>query len=461
MGRLFGTNGIRGIVNQGIDPRFCIEIGSAIGTYFKKRNSLPKIAIGTDARLSNSMLKSAVASGLLSTGCNVTDIGVVPSPVVQYTVKKKGFHAGVIITASHNPPEFNGIKVIAGDGTELPKEIEDKIETIYFNKDIVLADWQEVGIYDQYDDAIDFYKQSLISVIDIDLIKRKKFRVVLDCGGGAGCVIAPKLLSDLGCDVTCLFCKLDGTFSGRNSEPLKENLTELIKMVPQIKADFGVALDGDADRAIFVDENGRYLPGDKTLALVAKYLTKINKGGITVTPVTSSSCVNDVVTKFGGTVIQTAVGSPIVARVMMENKALFGGEENGGLIFPDFQYCRDSIMSILKIMEIIATGEKSLSELIYEIPNYDMFKTKVACPNNIKEFVLKQMQENIGEKTPIKIDKTDGLKMYFKEGWVLVRPSGTEPIFRIFAESDNTKKAENLGFDFIEKIEKIVTQNKN
>ena len=169
----------------------------------------------------------------------------------------------------------------------------------------------------------------------------------------------------------------------------------------------------------------------------------------------------DVVTKNGGTVIQTAVGSPIVARVMIDNKALFGGEENGGLIFPDFQYCRDSTMSILKIMEIIATEEKSLSELISEIPHYDIFKTKVACPNNMKEIVLKQMQENIDEITPIKIDKTDGVKMYFKEGWVLVRPSGTEPIIRIYAESDNPKKAENLAFDFIEKIEKIVIQNKN
>lgn len=460
MGQLFGTNGIRGVVNQEINGRFCIEIGSAIGSYFKK-NSIPKIAIGTDARLSNSMLKSAVTSGLLSAGCDVTDIGVVPSPVLQYVVKKKDFHAGVIITASHNPPEFNGIKVIAGDGTELQKEIEDEIEKIYFNNDSFLADWQEVGRYEQYNNAIDFYKQNIISTVDIDLIKRKKFRVVLDCGGGAGCVLAPKLLSDLGCEVTCLFCKLDGTFSGRNSEPLRENITELIKMVPKIKADFGVALDGDADRAIFVDENGNYLLGDKTLALVAKYLTKRNMGGITVTPVTSSSCVNDVVTKNGGTVIQTSVGSPIVARVMIDNKALFGGEENGGLIFPDFQYCRDSTMSILKIMEIIATEEKSLSELISEIPHYDLFKTKVACPNNTKEIVLKQMQKNIDKMTSIKIDKTDGLKMYFKEGWVLVRPSGTEPIIRIYAESDNPKKAENLAFDFIEKIEKIVIQNKN
>ena len=461
MGRLFGTNGIRGVVNQDMNAKFCLEISSAIGTYFRKKFSSPKIAIGTDARLSNSMLRSAVAAGLLATGCKVVDIGIVPSPVVQYTVKKKDFAAGIIITASHNPPEFNGIKVIAEDGTELSKEIEDKIELIYFNKEISLVDWQEVGTYNQYNDAIEFYRQNILSTIDVELIKRKKFHIALDCGGGAGGTVTPKLLKDLGCEVTCLFCKLDGTFSGRNSEPLMKNLSELIKMVPTIGADFGVAQDGDADRAIFVDENGKYLLGDKTLALVAKYFTKRNKGGIIVTPITSSSCVNDVVIKYGGTVIQTAVGSPIVARTMIDNNALFGGEENGGLIFPDFQYCRDSMMSILKIMEIMAIEDKTLSELISEIPHYDMFKTKVACPNDIKKTVLKQMEENIEIRKPTRIDKTDGLKLYFREGWVLVRPSGTEPTFRVYAESNSPKQAENLAFEFKEKIEEIISKNRN
>jgi phosphomannomutase/phosphoglucomutase len=325
----------------------------------------------------------------------------------------------------------------------------------------ISLDWKEVGKYDQYNKAIDYYLQNVLSTIDVDMIKSKKFRVVLDCGGGAGSVIMPKILKDIGCEVICLFCKLDGTFSGRNSEPLRENLAELINTVAKINADFGVALDGDADRAIFVDEKGKYLIGDKTLALVAKYLTKKNKGGITVTPVTSSSCVNDVVTNSGGTVIQTAVGSPIVARVMIENNALFGGEENGGLIFPEFQYCRDSIMSILKIMEIIATEDRLLSELISKIPHYDMVKSKVACPNYIKEIVLRNIEEIMEKKQPIKIDKTDGLKLYFKKGWVLVRPSGTEPIFRIYSESNNSEQAKYLALEFKAKIEEIINKNLN
>jgi len=456
MGKLFGTNGIRGIVNQDMNTDLALGIGMAWGTLLKKLIKRPKVAIGTDARLSNHMLKNAISAGLMATGCDVVDVGLVPTPTLQYTVRSKGFDSGVIITASHNPPQFNGIKGVASDGTEFSKDIEGQIEEIYFEKDYNLVDWENVGNYSHWDGAIDLYINGILKTVDVDLIKSKKFNVVLDCGNGAGGPVAPILLEKLGCKSTLLFCTPDGRFPGHNSEPIPENLTEIISKVPELKADLGVVQDGDADRAIFIDENGTFIGGDKTLALAAKYATKQN-GGIAVTPVTSSSCFDEVVQKNNGKVIHTAVGSPIVARVMIENNAVIGGEANGGLIFPDFQYCRDSAMSIAKVLEIMAKENKSLAQLINEIPKYVLYTTKMSCPNEKKELVMKTLAEKTKKDSSVlEVDETDGVKLYLDDGWVLMRPSGTEPIFRVYAESKDENKAEEIASTYKSIAEDII-----
>jgi phosphomannomutase/phosphoglucomutase len=456
MGKLFGTNGIRGVVNKDMNCDLALGIGKAWGTLIRRTIPKPKVTIGTDARLSNDMLKNAISAGLLATGCNVTDVGVVPTPTLQYTVREKGYDSGVMITASHNPPYFNGIKGVAADGTEFTKDVEDEIEKIYFEKKFLLSDWKNVGKVSFWNGSIDLYINGILNAVDVDLIKSKNFHVVLDCGNGAGSLVAPKLLKKLDCKTTYLFCEPDGTFPGHNSEPLPENLTVLIKKVPEVKADIGVAQDGDADRAIFIDEKGTYIWGDKTLALGAKYATK-EKGGIAVTPVTTSSCFDDVVLKNNGNVIHTAVGSPIVARVMIKEKAVFGGEENGGLIFPEMQYCRDSAMSIAKILEIMAKENKSLSELIDEIPKYEVYKTKMSCPDDKKETVMKTLAKQTKKDKNVKqVDETDGVKLYLKEGWVLMRPSGTEPIFRVYAESKDKTKAEEIALTYKKITEDLI-----
>lgn len=445
MTRLFGTNGIRGIVNQDMNGELSLGIGKAYGTYLRRTIPRPRCAVGTDARLSNHMLKSAITAGLLSTGCDVVDVGVVPTPTLQYTVKEKKLDAGVIITASHNPPQFNGIKGTANDGTELSKDVEEAIEQIYFSQTYMSADWRNVGAYSTWDGARDLYIQGILSSVDAACIKKQRFHVVLDCGNGAGSLVAPILLRKLGCMVTEMNCTPDGTFPGRHSEPIPENLAALMKNVPERAASFGVGLDGDADRAIFVDENGNYIWGDKSLSLVGKYITKVKKGGVTVTPVTTSTCFEDVIHQNKGSVIYTKVGSPIVARVMKEKHAVFGGEENGGLIFPEFQYCRDSAMSLAKMLEILAKEKKPLSELIAEIPVYEMYKTKVECPNEKKAYVMSQVVEQMKDnKAVVTIDRTDGVKLYLREGWVLMRPSGTEPIFRVYVEAKEKPRAEQV-----------------
>ncbi len=460
MGKLFGTNGIRGVVNKEMNCYLALDIGKAWGTLLKRTIQKPKVAIGTDARLSNDMLKNAISAGLLATGCDVTDIGVVPTPTLQYTVREKGFDSGVIITASHNPPHFNGIKGVAADGTEFTKDIEDEIEKIYFEKKFVLSDWRNVGKVSFWNGAIDLYTKSILTVVDVNKIKNKKFNIVLDCGNGAGSLVTPKLLEKLGCKTTYLFCEPDGTFPGHNSEPLPENLSVLIKKVPEVKADIGVVQDGDADRAIFIDEKGTYIWGDKTLALGAKYATKEN-GGIAVTPVTTSTCFDDVVLNNNGKVIHTAVGSPIVARVMIKENAVFGGEENGGLIFPEMQYCRDSAMSIAKILEIMAKENKKLSELIDEIPKYEVYKTKMSCPDDKKELVMKTLVHQIKKDKKVKqVDETDGVKVYLNDGWVLMRPSGTEPIFRVYAESKDKNKAEEIALNYKKITEYLIKKIK-
>jgi phosphomannomutase/phosphoglucomutase len=458
MGKLFGTNGIRGEVNQDMNTDLALEIGKAWGTLLKRTINSPKVAIGTDARLSNHMLKNAITAGLLATGCDVVDTGLVPTPTLQYTVREKGFDSGVIITASHNPPQFNGIKGVASDGTEFTKDVEDEIEKIYFNKSFKPVEWDKVGQLSIWDGAIDLYINGILKAVDVDLIRKKQFHIVLDCGNGAGSLVAPILLDKLNCKTTYLYCKPDGTFPGHNSEPLPENLTELIKKVPEVNADLGVAQDGDADRAIFVDEKGNYIWGDKTLALGAKFATQ-NKGGIAVTPVTTSSCFDDVVKENNGTIIHTAVGSPIVARVMIEKKAVYGGEENGGLIFPEMQYCRDSAMSIAKILEFMAKEDKKLSELIDQIPKYEVFKTKMPCPNDKKEIVMKTLADKTkNDSKVIKLDETDGVKLYLENGWVLMRPSGTEPIFRVYSESKDKNIAEEIANTYKKISEDIISK---
>ncbi|HUL40207.1 MAG TPA: phosphoglucosamine mutase [Methanomassiliicoccales archaeon] len=443
--RLFGTNGVRGVVNDFMDPQLALDVGRAIGTFMKGR-----VAMATDCRTSADMIRSAVAAGLASVGCEVLDLGALPTPALQYFVKVGEISGGVMVTASHNPPEFNGIKAIDADGTEMHRSREEEIERIYFSRSFDQKDWKGVGAIKPASGAMENYQKAVLSLMDIDAIRKARLRVVLDCANGAGSLCSPVLLQRLGASALTLNCNPEGTFPGHPSEPVEENLVDLISLVEESGADLGIAQDGDADRAIFIDDKGRYVHGDRSLAVVAAAMVSENEGGVVVTPVSTSQCVEDAVRAAGGEVVYTRVGAPIVARRMMELGAVFGGEENGGLIFPRHQYCRDAAMSMAKMLEIVAI-EGSLSSALAKVPAYHLDKRKLRCPDERKERVLREVCEAFSAN---KIDTTDGVKVYFEGGWSLVRPSGTEPIFRVYSEGKDKATAKRIA----DRCEKVVKE---
>ncbi len=436
--KLFGTNGIRGVANKDITAKFCINMGSAIATHFGSGT----LIVGCDGRTSNQMLKSAVISGIVSAGLGVLDIGLCPTPALQYALPHYGVRGGVMITASHNPPEYNGIKVIDRDGVEISSEEELAIETIYFEKKQRLAEWNKIGRIQTESKACDVYKEAIkIHVTGKDEIRRAKLKVVVDPANSVGALVTPYVLRELGCSVITINGHIDGTFPGRTPEPTPKTLKNLSKIVTGVGADFGVAHDGDADRAIFVDETGVVQPGDRTFALIEKHVLSKNPKNKVVTPVASSSMIEEIASQYDSKIVWTKVGSVDVSRAILRENSILGGEENGGVFFSEFQPVRDGAMTAALIAEIVAKSNKSLFTLLGELPQYFNIKLKTSCPNEKKAQVIEIILENTKEYDSITID---GTKILTDDGWVLIRPSGTEPVFRSFAEAKTQERAKEL-----------------
>ena len=449
--RLFGTFGVRRTANDVLTPEFASRLAASYGSLVQGT-----VAIGGDTRTSTPMLKHAITAGLLSSGCDVVDLGILPTPAIQYAVRNY-YDGGIIVTASHNPPKFNGLKFVDEFGIGTPDDMEIAVEEMYFDSEPKRVSWDKIGKVYHNETIIDEYIKETLKRVDVEAIHSRKLKVVVDCGSGAGSYTAPYLLKALGCEVTTLNCQADGFFPGRDPEPIEPNLQDLIATVKDLGADIGLAHDGDADRTICIDEKGNFVLGDKTFALVEKQMLKENNGGIIVTTVATSQAIYDVAEEFGGEVIATAVGDLLVARKLKDTDGLFGGEENGGLIFPDFVYGRDAAMTVAKLLEILAKEDRPFSELVAELPVYYQEKLKIECPDDEKEEVMSKIAEEIKTTTDFKLDTTDGVKILKDDGWVIIRPSGTEPIFRCFAESDSMDKAvemANWGIGLIKKYKK-------
>ena len=449
--RLFGTFGVRRTANDVLTPEFASRLAASYGSLVQGT-----VAIGGDTRTSTPMLKHAITAGLLSSGCDVVDLGILPTPAIQYAVRNY-YDGGIIVTASHNPPKFNGLKFVDEFGIGTPDDMEIAVEEMYFDSEPKRVSWDKIGKVYHNETIIDEYIKETLKRVDVEAIRSRKLKVVVDCGSGAGSYTAPYLLKALGCEVTTLNCQADGFFPGRDPEPIEPNLQDLIATVKDLGADIGLAHDGDADRTICIDEKGNFILGDKTFALVEKHMLKENGGGIIVTTVATSQAIYDIAEEFGGEVIATAVGDLLVARKLKDEDGLFGGEENGGLIFPDFVYGRDAAMTVAKLLEILAKEDRPFSELVAELPVYYQEKLKIECPDDEKEEVMSKIAEEIKTTTDFELDTTDGVKILKDDGWVIIRPSGTEPIFRCFAESDSMDKAvemANWGIGLIKKYKK-------
>lgn len=441
---LFGTNGIRGIPNSDLSVEFSQDIGKAIGSYIKTG----EIVIGKDTRISGDMILSAVSAGVMSTGTNVLGLGILPTPALQYFCKRNK-KTGIVITASHNPPQFNGIKCIHSDGTEMPRQDEEAIEKVFYDRNFIVADWKSVGKYRTYLGAVDEYVSGVVSMIDSNRIRDKHFRVVVDTGNGAAFRSTPELLIRLGCSVTALNANPDGTFSARHSEPKPENLSSIISLMKTGDFTVGFAHDGDADRAVVLDEHGEFVDGDKTLALITKNVARA--GDIVVTPISSSDAIEDVCDEAGAELIRTRVGAPIVSRMMIEKGARVGGEENGGIIYGPHQYCRDGAATVALFLDLMAKTNKTPSELIKSIPQYFLIKKSVELTKPWTEI----RKELLGLLKHEKTDLLDGIKIIRDKGWVLIRPSGTEPIVRIYSQSKDSQIALKLGEEFMDMVRSV------
>jgi len=450
--KLFGTNGIRGIVNEELTPDIAVKICSAIGTFFRAR----RLLVGHDARTSGPMFAEAAISGLNAAGCDVFFAGMASTPALQFAVKNHGFDGGIIVTASHNPPEYNGIKVIWSDGIEISHAKEIEIENIYFNGKTQLAKWNNLGMHRELTGVNEEYGEAIKKHVSKARISSKHFHVVVDGANSVGGLAAPILLRELGCRVTTINANIDGTFPGRPPEPRPENLKEFASVVKTLGADLGVAFDGDADRSIFIGETGEVYWGDKTFAIIEKMFLMDNPGSKIVTPVSSSTLVKDVAEANGGEIVWTKVGSVTVSETMKETGAKLGGEENGGVFYGPHQSVRDGAMTTVLILDVMAKTGKKLTELVAEQPKYFIEKGKVECPEDKKEKVLAKFKAQV--KT-LKTSTVDGVKIWFDDkSAILVRPSGTEPVFRLYAEAKSQKRALDLVKKYSSTLNKILKE---
>lgn len=449
---MFGTNGVRGIINQDFTVELVLRLSRAAGSLLGPG----LVGIARDSRMGGEMFTQLVTSGLVSTGCSVVNLGFIPTPTLQFMIPRLGCVAGIMVTASHNPPQFNGIKVLSSNGIEISRESEKQIEGIYNSNKFKIADWNKIGQITQNDSSIDVYLKGIKSHIDVEKIKNRKLKVIVDCANSVGSLVTPRLMRELGCTVVSLNSQLDGTFPGRYPEPIPENIRDLALAVKATGADLGIAHDGDADRATFVDETGRVLWGDQSFALIAARVLSKKRGSTLVTPVSSGYLIEDVARKAGAKIEWTTVGSVDVSHRLEEIGAELGGEENGGVFYPPHQSVRDGAMTAAQIVELISLEGKSLSQLVSELPRYFNTKVKVQVPQEKKEAILEALLELSKDMNRITLD---GVKIIHDDGWILIRPSGTEPIYRCFAEGKTQEAADRFsdeGAMLIERAKKLV-----
>lgn len=437
--KYFGTNGARGVIGKDMTPILAQEIAAAFGTMLGLGKT---VGLGKDTRTSGPVLAAAAKAGLMACGVNVIDFDILPTPALQYLVAEKKLDGGIMITASHNPPEYNGIKIIEADGTEMGDERTVELENIVIKKTFHPAPWDKVGTCTEEPTARELYISSIVAQFPKNI--GEGITVVVDPGNGPAAATSPEIFRRLGCTVHTINGKFDGMFPGRMPEPTAEGLAPLSAVVQATGAAFGVAHDGDADRAIFVDENGTFMDGNITFGLIASYFCEKHPKGVVVTPVSTSGVVESVAKKYGCSTIYTAVGSIYVARTMRAMihegvNVILGGEGNGGIIYPSYQFCRDGGMTAATMLALISMRKQKLSKLISELPRFTMYQEKRKTSRSPE--IISKMKLYFSD---CPIDDRDGIRIVRGGAWALIRPSGTEPLVRVYTESESMDEAKAL-----------------
>lgn len=460
MSLIKSISGVRGTIGgrtgNNLTPIDIVKFTSAFGTWLQSRNQRKDITlvIGRDARISGSMVSSLVSSTLQGLGINVVDLGLSTTPTVEVMVPELKAQGGIIITASHNPKQWNALKLLNNKGEFINAKDGEEVLQIAESEDFVFAEVDQLGNYNTVNNAIEIHIDKILNLplVDAESIKSKKYKIVVDAVNSTGGIAVPKLLKELGCEVVELYCTPDGHFP-HNPEPLAENLTDICNLVKKENADLGIVVDPDVDRLALVDENGNLFGEEYTLVAVADYILK-NKKGTSISNLSSSRALRDVSEKHNSQYFASAVGEVNVVTLMKEKNAVIGGEGNGGIIYPELHYGRDSLVGIALFLTHLSKENKKASQLRAEYPNYFMGKKKIELTPEINVDDLLKKVETIYKDE--EINTIDGVKIDFENNWVHLRKSNTEPIIRIYTEAPTQKEADELADQMIEKIKSLI-----
>lgn len=460
MSLIKSISGIRGTiggkVNDNLTPLDVVKFASAFGSWLQNKKSKKDLTlvIGRDARISGQIISSLVTATLQGLGINVVDLGLSTTPTVEIMVPELQADGGIILTASHNPKQWNALKLLNEKGEFINGQDGAEVLALAEKEDFTYAEVDHLGKYETRNDGFDIHIQKILALpmVDAEAIKAKKFKVVLDAVNSTGGISLPPLLEKLGVEVIKLYCEPNGHFP-HNPEPLKEHLTDICELVKTEKADLGIVVDPDVDRLAIIDENGEMFGEEYTLVAVADYLLK-HKKGVAVSNLSSSRALRDVAKSLDSEYFASVVGEVNVVALMKEKNAVIGGEGNGGIIYPDLHYGRDSLVGVALFLTHLAKEDKSVSELRKTYPAYFMGKKKIELiPEiNVDELLVKIQQEFEGEE----ISTVDGMKIDFAESWVHLRKSNTEPIIRIYTEAKSQQEADELADTIIEKIKEFI-----
>lgn len=432
--------GVRGIVGESLIPDDYLRRLMAFATMVNGK----KIVVGGDSRLSRTMLRHLSFAGLIASGYEVHDLGICPTPTVGFMVRHLKADCGLAITASHNPAEWNAFKFFSKQGTFITKKENAVLQKIFKRREFSLADVWHLGEVKQVKNPLEPHLKKVLEAVDVSTIRRRKFRVVVDCVNGAGSEVIPELLHRLGCQIKTLYTDMNKPFP-HEPEPLPKNLTQLSKAVRQFRADIGFAIDPDADRLALVDDKGDPLGEERTLVLCTYHYLATRGNTPVVVNLSVTRAIDDVAKMFGVKVFRTPVGEANVVEKMLAISSRVGGEGNGGIIIPAIHAGRDASTGIAFILETLAHAKKSITELNKVAPDYIMLKIKISRDPKADVTALLKKFEAAFSVSARKVERKDGIKITLKNGnWVNARASGTEPIMRIFAEAPTHTEAQDL-----------------